>query len=195
MVEGGPEYQAIQRHYYGRRQHRSGVPYMEHIREGLFILGEIGASPRAARAFCLHPIVQSDVDLSVHWASMSAFDGHIVALAMEYRRVANAYLSFHEAGRARRRIHDIELGPLPEVRHMLIADKVQNYKDFLHFQDRYSNAKTLDRYFSKWLERLGVDRERFEAFREQMKPYGIDRTAHFGASLNRVREAMEEDAS
>lgn len=159
-----PEFQAIVRWIRYKKQNRSGVPYIDHIREGLIVLDIIGASEAASRAFCLHPFVQADEDLTANWAKMSEFDGRIVALAMEYRRVANSYLSYHEV--EERAVEDIELGPLIDVFHMLVADKVQNYKDFLRFQDRYPNAELLDRYFKKWLERLGISDESFDELRE-----------------------------
>jgi len=44
---------------------------------------------------------------------------------MEYRSVANDYLST----RIISDVQEIRLSPLPDVQDMLIADKVQNYKD------------------------------------------------------------------
>lgn len=41
---------------------------------------------------------------------------------------------------------------------MLIADKVQNYKDFRkHHLDTHARADELDFYFKTWLKELDVD--------------------------------------
>lgn len=42
---------------------------------------------------------------------------------------------------------------------MLVADKVQNYKDFsLYHADTHPRAKELERYFQNWFCRLNIDR-------------------------------------
>ena len=49
---------------------------------------------------------------------------------------------------------------------MLVADKVQNYKDFLiHHRATHPNADRLEAYFRQWLQRLGVSIEQFEDLR------------------------------
>ena len=154
------EYRAIERRFGGRRAARSGVLYMNHIDEGLAVLRDLGASDRARRAWCLHPLVQLDAALPASYADLGALsdDPAVLVLAMEYRHIANAHLSSREvAGSA-----DIALSPLPEVADMLRADKVQNYKDFLlHQRDTHPRAAALHRYFQQWLARLSVDDARF----------------------------------
>ncbi len=150
------EYRAIAAHYRGRAAARSGVPYMHHIDEGLAILRRHRATERAMRAFCLHPLVQNDADLAAtypHIASLSD-DAQVLALALEYRHIANAALSQRDLASAA----DIALSPLAEVNQMLVADKIQNYKDFiLHHRGRHPRSAALERYFRLWLERLGID--------------------------------------
>lgn len=76
---------------------------------------------------------------------------YAVLLAMEYRNIANQYLSH----RVINSIDDIELGPVPGIRQMLIADKIQNYKDFLiYHKDTHERAAELDEYFKNWLAKL-----------------------------------------
>jgi hypothetical protein len=155
------EYELIARVYADRTAKRSGVRLIEHIDHGLRVLGAIGASDDAQRAFCLHPLVQEDADLREHFETCAATTtARVLALAIEYRWVANSALSSRElAGGAT----DIQLSPLREVNDMLVADKVQNYRDFLaHHAGSHPRAAALDRYFRLWLERLGVAIDRFE---------------------------------
>ena len=156
-----PEYRLIAGAYAARAARRSRVRYIRHIDEGLAVLAALPSSEFAMRAFALHPLVQSDADLAVHFDRLvdarSRLHPRTVALALEYRSVANAFLSPMEdhAG-----YHDpaaIRLSPLEEVNDMLVADKVQNYKDFvIHHRASHPRASWLERYFRAWLERLGV---------------------------------------
>lgn len=155
------EYGAISDYYRGKTA-SSGVPYINHINEGLDVLWEIGASDAAQRGYCLHPLVQNDKDLQafeipffggrydISWAGMM--------MAMEYRRVANSYLSDMECPRD----FQLDLGPRIEVKHMLIADKVQNYKDFRTYHlYKHPRSKELDVYFINWMLILGIDGKQF----------------------------------
>lgn len=160
------EYAAILAFYGDRCAKRSGVPLMNHIDEGLVILEEIGATEWAKRAFCLHPLVQEDDNLEEHFDWLRQFDPWVVALTMEYRSVANEYLSQCPS----RAPQEIRLSPLTDVNDMLIADKVQNYKDFLIYHlDTHDRAQRLDQYFRQWLERLGVSKERFRELGRLLK--------------------------
>lgn len=139
------------RRYYGiQRAKRSGVLYIKHIVEGLIVLDEIKATEWAKRAFCAHPLVQNDEELRVNCTEMHRFHPNVIMLAMEYRWVANSYLSHHPSKPA----HEIYLSSLPDVNDMLIADKVQNYKDFLIYQVK--THPRLDQYFRQWLLRLCI---------------------------------------
>lgn len=153
--EAWSEYRAIRSAYAGRRARRSGVPYQDHIDQGLAILRWLGASERAQRAFCLHPLVQADDDLASYFEALVEHDPCVVALALEYRRVANATLSTRELSSAA----EIGLSPLPEVLDMLRADKLQNQRDFRRYQREHPRAEALERYFVLWLERLGLSLE------------------------------------
>lgn len=162
------EYRAIERAYGARRAARSGVLYMNHIDEGLGVLRHFNASERARRAWCLHPLVQSDEALAESFPRLHELteDPQVLALALEYRNIANAYLSHREV----EGVGDIALGPLADVADMLRADKVQNYKDFLlHHRETHPRREALERYFRLWLERLGISRETFATLFERLQ--------------------------
>ena len=81
-----------------------------------------------------------------------------IALAMEYRSVANRYLS-----RMKLRAPDkVELSPIDEVNTMLIADKVQNRRDFERYNKSHPRAKHLKLYFESWLSALGVSEAKYQ---------------------------------
>ncbi len=151
-------YDLVSKFYEGRSAARSGVPYMNHIDEGIVIMTEIGASVDAIGAYCLHPLVQSHVDymdrLKPEDEYLDGVDPRQLMLAMDYRSRANAFLSYKID-----RITDAEVATLNaylwktrDVRDMLIADKVQNYKDFLKYHLlTHERSEKLDKYFKTWL--------------------------------------------
>lgn len=162
------EYQTVQTFYGDRRAQRSGLFYMNHIDEGLAVLAQIGASDRARRAFCLHPLLQLDDDLAQTYSRVAELtqDPQVLTLAMEYRSIANAYRS-HMAPRD---VDDIQLGPLSEVHDMLRADKIQNFKDFLLFHHRrHPRTRELERYFRGWLARLRISDDDFAQLFETLQ--------------------------
>jgi hypothetical protein len=177
------EYQQVERFYGDRTAERSGVYFMNHVDEGLAVLHHIGATERAKRAFCLHPLLQNDADLvgSYPRAAELTRDPQVLLLAMEYRNIANASLSHRTLSGP----SDIPLGPLDEVRQMLVADKIQNAKDFiLHHRSTHARSSELERYFRLWLERLDISRARFAKSFERLqvgqgaKPLPSDWPAH-----------------
>lgn len=150
------EYKLIFDFYGSRIARRAKIPLMNHIHEGLTILSEIGASEEAKRAFCIHPIVQSDEDLANNFHQIKGLDPVVVALAFEYRSVANEYLSHRTIST----LSDIRLSPLKDVNDMLIADKIQNNKDFLlYHKATHVRSKELEQYFQNWFARLGLPSE------------------------------------
>ena len=150
----GLAFTTIKSHYGDRVANRSQVPLIKHIIEGLFVLDAIGSNSITKAAYCLHPLLQSDEDFVSHKAGKipsELVDAAI--LAMEYRRVANSYLSKNKK--------EVFVGfSCPEVREMLIADKVQNYKDFLKYHKAtHERSKELDEYFNHWFKLLNIDFE------------------------------------
>lgn len=162
LIKDGPEYAAISAFYNTRVAARSQVPLMNHINEGLVILDKIGATTEAMAGFCLHPLFQNDEQLITegYKYTLDNLDKvtslRAVMLTMEYRRVANAYLAHHDTS-------NIKLSPLKEVNDMLIADKVQNRKDFLAYhKGTHPNSSRLDEYFLDWMHALGISQQTYE---------------------------------
>lgn len=151
-IKATNEYRAIARAYGQNTADRSGIPLIRHIDEGLKLLRRLNADEITARAWCIHPLCQSDENLLTFNAR--DFHGQAVMLAMEYRAVANAYLSSSIMPK-----DGIKLSRLPQVNQMLIADKIQNRESFMQTFDHESNrlkSIRLKAYFSEWLEALGI---------------------------------------
>lgn len=159
MIFETAEYQLIRFYYGAQKANRSQVPLINHIDEGLQILIEINANLTTQRAYCLHPIFQADNDLAVNYTrNFSALNTKAIIFTMEYRNIANQYLSKRKIAH----IEDIHLSPLKEVNQMLIADKVQNRKDFdLYHKDTHPRSEALSLYFDNWLKRLGVSEKEY----------------------------------
>lgn len=165
------ELEAVRAFYGERRARRSGERYLKHIDDGLFLLGELGASERARRAFCLHPLVQADAELARSYPRIAELsdDPRVIVLVLEYRNIANAYLSPRRVASPA----EIALSPLDEVNDMLRADKLQNHHDFLrHHQGTHPRAAELDAYFRLWLARLGVSPERQRELHARLEARG-----------------------
>lgn len=151
---GSVELAAVTEFYGGQRAERSRIAYINHIHEGLAVLDAIGASRTAALAFCLHPLAQSDEVLADFDPTLASSPEVLVAV-IEYRNVANRCLP-HHVGRTPR------LSPLAAVNEMLVADKVQNRKDYEAEAARTGVRRPhLEPYFAGWLEVLGVSPERY----------------------------------
>lgn len=162
MLLNNISYKLISDHYNVRTAKRSGVPLINHINEGLIILDALSESQAAKDAFCLHPMVQDDSELAETWQLVTRYvtDPLTIMLAMEYRSVANDYLSAKvNSGQ------EIRLSPLVAVNNMLIADKVQNRKDFERYhKGTHPRSAELDVYFKQWLARLQVSEEQYQEY-------------------------------
>lgn len=146
-----PAYDTIKTFYGDKTTDRSGVKLINHIDEGLRILLALNASTVAKDAYCLHPYFQSDEDYSKHKSYyLSDIDTETIITAIEYRNVANSYLS-HMFEPDMFKIHD------ENVKMMLIADKIQNYKDFmLYHYGTHPRSEELYRYFQSWFAILEI---------------------------------------
>lgn len=169
MIKTTVEYSLIKNYYADRETKRSKVPLINHINEGLVVLDHLDASLSTKKAFCLHPLLQDDDALTrTYWDVSIQCDPLAILLAMEYRSVANEFLSdkiddLFSGKHIEQYLLEsvstiVRLSPIPEVNDMLIADKVQNRKDFLTYHSRtHPRASQLDLYFRLWLTRLGID--------------------------------------
>jgi len=163
------EYKLISKFYLNKTAKRSGVALINHIDEGLLILSYINASQVAMCAYCIHPLLQSDTDLLNNYYWLNGVDSKVIILAMEYRSVANEYLSHRKINS----IDEIRLSPLDRVNVMLIADKIQNRKDFeLYHKGTHPRSEELDVYFKNWLKRLNITEE----FYQEVKQWIIDKS-------------------
>jgi len=153
------EYRIISKYYECKEANRSGVPYMNHIDEGLIVLDSLCAGNMAKKAYCLHPIFQSDAELDDNFGmDLTGVSSEVLIMVMEYRSVANEYLSSREI----ESIDEIRLSPLVGVNEMLIADKVQNKKDFLIYHyDSHKRSSQLYKYFNLWLNKLEIDNDTY----------------------------------
>jgi hypothetical protein len=137
------EHGLVQAFYADHRARRSQVPFMNHIHEGLAVMLRTQASTQAMRAFCLHPLVQDDKDLLENYARVAQAvepvpDGaFVLGLAMEYRSVANAYLSH-----ATLPPEGIRLSPLVEVNAML-TEYFQQWCQALQVEHHYPQLKAM----------------------------------------------------
>lgn len=161
LMRNSTEYKLIAREYGQQRAQRSQVLLIDHIHQGLEIMDLFGATVQAKLAYCLHPLVQNWVDLEANMRKICAEDmlnPRALILAMEYRNKANRYLCKPENDNLSwTQLDGIVGNLLPEVRHMLIADKIQNNKDFmLHHYGTHERSNHLAQYFLNWFRILGV---------------------------------------
>jgi hypothetical protein len=166
-------YQKIKRFYGDRRAERSQVLLIDHIDQGIEILRRYGSDEVVMEAYAVHPLFQANPDLERNFFECDDLHPLVVLYAMEYRNIANGFLSPKivkeqvggTSGNPRWDIypaHMIKLSPLKAVNEMLVADKVQNRKDFLRYhKDTHANSLELDFYFKYWLNTLGISEARY----------------------------------
>ncbi len=167
LIQETAEYQLIQSIYVDKKASRSLVPLMHHIEEGLRILAWKQANLTVQRAYCLHPVFQSDDALQENYTNvwLDKLDRQALVLVMEYRNIANQYLST----RSITDISEIKISPLAEVNQMLVADKIQNRKDFEQYhQQTHARSGELTVYFQNWLRRLGITEEEYLRYCRQL---------------------------
>lgn len=154
--------------WYGTKTaERSGAPLINHIIEGCYVLDAINADCLTKAAFCYHPMFQNDNDLMYNRRELFGIHPWVVTLIMEYRNVANRSLSDivimgwdgnnDESWQVPKLKKPIKLSPLFQVNQMLVADKVQNRKDFtIYHKDNHARSVELTFYFEEWLKALNA---------------------------------------
>lgn len=163
-IKTTPEYREIEKLYGDRTAQRSGVKLMHHIDEGVAVIEAISTLIEnefdvfaAKRAYALHPLLQTSEMLEEHGTRLATCGIPALSIlhAMEYRARANGWLSDKvDKGVLTGRPN---AGPLMEVWAMLVADKVQNYKDFLIHHKGHARYDDLDLYFKTWFAELDID--------------------------------------
>ena len=149
-----PEYDLAKTILSSRKTHRTGISHFVHVEEGLIILNNLTDDADTKGAFCLHPLIQKTSDFIDNYICLKDCSPISVALAVEYRWIANQgtryYLETNPGAK-------IILSEFLEINHMLIADKIQNRKDFLAtFNRNDSEFDALDQYFKNWMEALKI---------------------------------------
>jgi (p)ppGpp synthase/HD superfamily hydrolase len=154
-------YRLVSMFYGDRKAERSQEPLIRHIKMGLEILHKLKAPTPVIDAYCLHPLFQDYSDFESNKKMLRLFDKDVILLVCEYRRAANAYLCKPHTDSWTEEDLPLYVGDmLPETRLMLIADKVQNYHDFLkHHALTHARSQELNKYFMTWLKFLKIPTE------------------------------------
>lgn len=164
-VENFKEFFAICSFYKDKTTKRSMIPLINHITEGVYILEKLDCCDKTVKAYCLHPIFQEDSNYTDNYYQYISDDPIVMTYVMEYRNIANAYLST----RLISDISQIKLSPIQEVNHMLIADKIQNRKDFEIYHKNHERYKELSIYFSNWFKALSISDNFYKEIVEDLK--------------------------
>lgn len=169
------EYKLVESFYSDGQAQRTKIWFMNHIDEGMIILDQLKKTDASKAGFCLHPLTQDDQNLEKTFTMLTdTVKSYHLGISLEYRNIANAYLSKRDIAS----IDEIHLSPLGEVNDMLIADKIQNYKDFLlYHKDTHPRSKELNHYFNNWIDKLNC-REAFNWF--------VDYSTHFNKKVKVV---------
>lgn len=160
-------YDLVQQYYEDKYAKRSGLHYMNHIDEGLTILSALDVHPVVKAAFCVHPIYQDNqTDLISQFEAYATWQSDVARMARLYARAANAFLPVDVAsGKYPPKLETdrptVEMADA--VRHMLIADKIQNRKDFEANLGQFSReqAYPLRRYFDLWFDVLNITEQQY----------------------------------
>jgi hypothetical protein len=174
-----PFYKLIQQKYQGKIAKRSGLGYMSHIQEGIFIIQLLyGDDQNLVEAYCLHPIFQNDRLLSQllveNSSELSLILPQTIVFCMEYRNIANSYTIKNKI----KNPESIKIGSLEMIHKMLVADKIQNKKDFMKYMylkhERPSYVKASEhglQYFDSWLDRLSVSKKTYTDITEKVEQH------------------------
>lgn len=161
------EYNTIENIYGDKCANRSGVYYMNHINEGLYVLSKLSASLDSKLGFIIHPLFQSDEELRRCYShsSLNKISPQSIINAVEFRNVINGYSSY----RTIKDIDDIKVSPLKDVNLMVTADIIQKRKDFeIYHLGTHKRSDELDLYFRNWLRRLNVGEHYYNMLKTEL---------------------------
>lgn len=154
-------FQQISRYYGATTTKRTKLPWINHIIEGVVLIHQLNGSEPAADAFCWHPLIQSDDTYLETLAEIQRYynlntSGDALINALGYRDAANRWLRGVVTKDNQPKKH-----PLEDVNIMLMADKIQNRKDFEANEKLFSveDASSLHYYFDCWFTTLGITPE------------------------------------
>lgn len=154
-------FQQISRYYGATTTQRTKLPWINHIVEGVVLVQQLGGRIHAADAFCWHPLIQSDDTFLETLAEMQRYynlntSGEVLVNTLGYRDAANRWLRGAVSKDNQPKKH-----PLNDVNIMLMADKIQNRKDFEANEKLFSveDASSLHYYFDSWFTTLGITPE------------------------------------
>ena len=155
IIHRGVAYNLISDYYQHQVAERSGLPLMNHINEGIEYLRAWGVTDTVIiDAWCLHPLVQNYQDVP---------NSDAKKLAQEYAHYANKYLCvpendwIEEPAQLYNHLSDDRGDMSKECAWLLLADKVQNQKDFrIHHLFKHERYSELENYFNLWIKTLLV---------------------------------------
>lgn len=161
-------------HYGDECAKRSGIPKINHISEGLRLLDYLEVHRPAKVAFCLHPIVQDGCGRD-QWSQLYyTYGERVMYLLHNYTAVANKFLPAAVVHRTRTGFKTIPI-ELPEdldgdVRWMLLADKIQNRKDYRANWNKFPNWIQLADYFNAWMIALDLSDDEIDQLTRELTP-------------------------
>jgi len=183
-------YNLIYEYFKDKRTSKS-VSYMKHIDEGIKILENINAGKLTIEAYILHPFIQcfnlkgANGKIIMTQEEMEKYfniyeiEPEIIAKLFLYRKFANSYLCSSETDYiSYKQVKFLLIGlhNYQDIVKMLIADKIQNYKDFLKYRKNdHKRSKELDYYFNIWLKVLydfsadNIDKGYILSFKKEIK--------------------------
>ena len=161
-------YNVIKKFYKGKETSK-GIPYINHIDEGVGHLENLHVSDVVINAFILHPFVQcvnlkgtykdcllTEKELEKH-INIFEIEPEIAFELLLYRKYVNSYLCREATDNynINDAFEDVKgLTKYPNTVKMLIADKLQNFKDFLLYRQDHPRKEHLNNYFTIWLNIL-----------------------------------------
>ena len=154
--------------FYKNKQTSKGIPYINHIDEGVGHLENLHVSDVVVNAFILHPFVQcvnlqgtykecllTEKELEKH-INIFEIKPEIAYELLLYRKFANSYLCRPETDNYSiiEAYEDVkDLANYQNTIRMLIADKLQNFKDFLLYRkDNHPRSKYLTSSYASIIE-------------------------------------------